>query len=296
MKTTKEDPKISAIIAEFKKQQKVYADKFKNGGKLIGLATGFDKLDNVIDGLRPEHFWIIGGYTNMGKTFAALNIAANLILQGKRVSIYSLEMSQLDIVARLLGIMTKQNGATILKAYPHDTTAVENAFVKMIESCLVVHTSKYDLRDIRVSMFLEHKEQPVDLFVLDFLQIVTVENSKSEYETTTAVAIQMQQQAKLLKVPIIALSQISNDGARNPDQDVMTFKGSGAIASAADLAIEITKYKGDSKEDWARRIKNNEPLNMTWYVRKNRHGKLGALDMEFDGRTGIFKPTEFEKL
>ncbi len=292
----KENPNISFIVEEFRKQQKIYADKFKNGGKLIGTSTGFEKLDSLIDGLRPEHLWIIGGYTNMGKTFAALNIVADLILQGKRVSLYSLEMSQLDIVARLLGILTKQNGASILKSFPHDTTAVENAFVEMIESQLAIHTQVSDLREIRIAMLNEHKENPVDLFVVDFLQIVTVKDSKSEYETTTAVAVQLQQQAKLLKVPIIALSQISNDGARNPEQDVMTFKGSGAIAAAADLAIEITKYKGESKEDWLRKIKSGEPVNMTWYIRKNRHGRLGALDMEFDGRTGIFKPTDFEKI
>lgn len=291
-----ENSDIASIIAEFRAQQALYEAKFKGNGGLIGVSSGYDKLDDVIDGLRPEHLWIVGGYTNVGKTFAALNIAVNLIRQGKRVVIYSLEMARLDVLSRLLGILTNQNGTAILKAYKHDTQAVEKAFELLVKSDLVIHTLKNDLTDIWRSMKTENEKKPVDLFVIDFLQIVTVKDSKTEYETVTTAVLRLQQVAKLLKCPIMALSQISNDGARNQEQEVMTFKGSGAIAAAADLAIEIQRYKGESKEDYFRKIKAGEPISMTWLVRKNRHGRTGAIDMSFDGRTGIFKLSDFEKI
>ena len=151
----------------------------------------------------------------MGKTFAVLNIAAALIAQGKRVIIYSLEMAQIDVLSRLVGVMSKQSGISVLKAFKHDIEGVTKAFELMLASNLEIHTQISDLREIEVSMWRAHKEKPVDLFIIDFMQLIGVKGAKSEYETTTAVALRIQQHAKRLKVPIIALSQISNEGAKN---------------------------------------------------------------------------------
>ena len=93
---------------------------------------------------------------------------------------------------------------------------------------------------------------------------------------------------------MIVLSQISNEGARNSHDVVMSFKGSGTIASAADLAIEICIGE-DDKNEWRRKMNEGEPVVMKWNIRKNRHGKVGYIDMEFNGRTGIFSPIELQK-
>ena len=61
--------------------------------------------------------WIIGGYTNVGKTASALNIAAELIRNKKKVAYFSFEMGQIDILARLIGIMSGESGLSILKGY-----------------------------------------------------------------------------------------------------------------------------------------------------------------------------------
>jgi replicative DNA helicase len=287
---------IEEIIKEFREQQALYKKKFASGGGLIGISTGIDRLDEIIDGLRPAHFWVIGGYTNVGKTFAALNIAVNLIRQGKRVVVFSLEMAHLDVLARLLGIMTNQSSNRILKAYTHDEKAVEEACQLLIKSNLVIHTMKSELKDICHSMTDENRNKPVDLFIVDFLQIVTVEGARSEYEVLTKAALKFQQAAKVFKCPVIAISQISNEGARNPDSEVMSFKGSGAIAAAADLAIEIVRNQSETREEFIRKLKAGEPVSMNWAVRKNRHGRVGSIDMTFDGRTGIFKLSDFEKI
>jgi replicative DNA helicase len=284
---------IQNVIDEYKIQQQIYTEKFKNGGGIIGLSTGYTKLDEIIDGLRKEHLWIIGGYANLGKTFAALNIVADLIKQGKRVVFYSIEMSRIDILSRLLGIMTNQSGLTILKKYPHNETSVELAFKTLIESKLSIYSSKSELSEIEFSMYEENLKQPVDLFVVDFIQLITVKGAKSEYETITTSALELQQMAKRLKTTVMALSQISNDGARNSNDFVMSFKGSGAIAAAADLAIEI--QSGEGHIDILReKMKNGTPVQMKWIIRKNRHGRVGTLEMSFDGRTGISIEKPFE--
>jgi replicative DNA helicase len=283
---------ITQVLKEYKEQQDFYKEKIAKGG-IVGISTGYQKLDDVIDGFRPEHLWIIGGYTNMGKTSAALNLVSNLAKQGKRVVIYSLEMSRTDIVSRLLGIMTEDNGLSIVKGYAKHPLAVETAKKTLEDSGMVIYCGKNELSEIQMSMYEESLKKPVDLFVVDFLQIVSVKGAKSEYEMITNSALGFQQMAKKIKSPIVVLSQISNDGARNPDQDVMTFKGSGSIASAADFAIEIVR-SGEDKSKWLADLQKGEPVEMKWLIRKNRHGRVGYIDMRFNGRTGIFKPDEIE--
>jgi replicative DNA helicase len=286
--TEKEKSHIKDIAQEFLLEREEYLKKPK--GSLIGISTGYIRLDEAIDGLRPEHLWVLGGYTNTGKTFASLNIIANLVRQGRRVVIYSLEMSKNDVIARLLGIMTKQNGLAIMKGTSHKPIQAE--LEKIIESNLSIITTKSELSEITFSMYEENMKSPVDLFVVDFIQLITVKDAKSEYEATTDSALSLQQTAKKLKKPMIVVSQISNDGARTgANNPVMSFKGSGAIAAAADLAIEIMQGEEDNMTYQTKRDAG-EIVSMKWVVKKNRHGRIGSVKLNFDGLTGRFIQNE----
>lgn len=291
--TQKEKTDINSIIKEYQERKEFYQEKYKNGDKIIGISTGYDKLDEIIDGIRPQHLWVIGGYTNSGKTAASLNLVASLIQQGKRVVYYSLEMGNTDILARLIGIMANDNGLSILKGFPKDQERVNTAIQTIKKSNLSIHTTKSNLSEIQYSMYEENLKEHVDLFVVDFLQLVTVKGAKSEYETINASSLEFQQMAKRLKSTVLLLSQISNDGARNANDIVMSFKGSGSIAAAADLAIEITIGEQD-KETWKQKMHNGEPVLMNWNIRKNRHGRIGFIQMAFEGKTGVFALSELE--
>jgi replicative DNA helicase len=196
-------------------------------------------------------------------------------------------MSKIDVLTRLVGIMTKQQGLSILKSFPHDESEVADAIKKISESNMSVHGNKYDIDSIEFSMYEEQMKCPVDLFVVDFIQLISVKEARSEYETVTKAMLALQQTAKRLKVPIIVLSQISNEGAKSQSEATMSFKGSGSIGSAADFAIEI-KIGEEKTEDWKTKLYKGEPVKMKWNVRKNRHGKVGYIDMMFTGATGIF--------
>lgn len=289
-----EEKSTVGLIDEFRALQDVYTDKFKNGNKIIGISTGFDKVDDVIDGFRAGHFWVIGGYTSMGKTQATLNLASNLIKQGKRVVIYSIEMSRIDILARLSGIMTGQSGLSVMKNFPHDEKKVIDAFKQMVDSGFTVINGKTEISEIEFSMYEENHKQKVDLFIVDFIQLVTMKGSKGEYETTTQTVISLQQMAQRLKTTVIGLSQINNEGAKISNDFVMSFKGSGAIGAAADFAIELVHADKD-KSVIMDRIQKGLPTRLNWMIRKNRHGRSGYLEMYFDQKTGIFTSGDFEK-
>lgn len=275
----------TSLVKGWKNTRDIYKQKFKDGVGLIGISTGYQKLDESIDGLRDGHIWILGGYTNAGKSTSALNIVSNLIQQNKRVVFYSLEMSANDIISKILGIMLKVHGGSLLKGKEHEE--LENSLLKIIESNLAIHTDKFELQDIIFSMTKE-KLTCADLFVVDFVQNVTLKGSKGEYETTTTTAIDFQRTARKLSTPIILLSQISNDGAKNQIDGVMYFKGSGALGAVADLAIEV-KVAEEKNEDFYRKMKNGDDVYITWTIKKNRHGATGSIDMSFNGRTGFIK-------
>lgn len=281
----RENTSMSYIAENWKKLRDTNIEKIKSGNPLMGLSCGYPKIDALIDGLRPGHLWILGGYTNTGKTFGSLNIVAQLIKQGKRVVYYSIEMTAPDIVSRILGIMTGQNGKSIMKGYG-DQQKVEETMKELIKSNLSIHTSKNKLSEIQFSMYEENMTQPVDFFVVDYMQLVQVKGAK-EYEAMTTVAVEFQELAKRLMVPTMLLSQVSNDGARNYNETVSSFKGSGAIAATADLAIEIINGMED-KTEWKRKLYAGEPVLMKWDIKKNRHGAVGVIEMDFVGNTGIF--------
>jgi replicative DNA helicase len=230
--------------------------------------------------------WIIGGYTNLGKTYASLNILTHLLKQGKRTVFYSLEMSRVDIISRILGILTGENGSSIAKGYV-EKTKVETALETIRTSNLGIHSSKTELSQILLSMYEESIKNKPELFVVDFLQLITVKGTSSEYEAVTHAILELQKASKRFKIPIIVLSQVSNDGARQGDQQVMGFKGSGAIASSADLAIELVSGE-ESVKELREKMNNGEPVKIKWHIKKNRHGRVGSMNMEFTGKTGIF--------
>lgn len=278
---------IDSVFEELEEKQKYYQEKFKNNDGIIGISTGYSKLDNVIDGLRPSHLWVIGAYTNMGKTTAALNIISSVIKQKKRVAFYSLEMSRLDVLTRLLGIMTEQNSLKILKGYDFNIEKINEAKEEIKESGLVIHSIGAELSELIFSMQEEVVINNVEAFVIDFIQLVSIKGVRTEYETISQTILELQQVAKRLDVPIIILSQISNEGAKT-ESPIMTFKGSGSIAAAADIAIEIKTGEDDMKT-MREKMNEGEDVLMKWDIRKNRHGKVGTIDLSFNGKTGLFK-------
>lgn len=291
-KSKKDESSIEPVIEEF---QKLREERREHPDRLLGISTGVSKLDEVSDGIRPGHLWIIGGYTNTGKTAASLNLTSELVKEGKRVVYYSIEMSKTDILARLLAILTNTPGIVIAKGLNRNEAEIDKALKLLSESNIGLYSGIAELDEILFSMYEENLRQKVDLFVVDFIQLVTKKDARSEYEAVSSTALELQLIAKRLGVPILALSQISNESAKAGDTAFMGFKGSGAIAAAADLAIQIVSAE-ESTEELAAKLKAGEPTNMKWKILKNRHGRTGTIEMTFQGRTGVFLLSDYEKI
>ena len=293
-----EQTDINSIMDEYGELQRIYEEKKRSGVKLLGISTGIDKLDDVIDGIRPAHFWVIGGYTSTGKTAFSLNILKSLMDQDKNVIYFSLEMSKTDIVGRYLGLATETSSLKIIKnaigdKYDIDRIAEEQR--NMRNKKLQIFTLANELENIIIQMKACHMQNPVDVFFIDFMQLITVSDAKNEYQELSQVSKRLQEVAKEMNVPVIVLSQVNNEHAKfGKKSQVMGFKGSGAIAAAADFAIELAR--ADKQEQVEAMHVAKMPINIDLYIKKNRHGSIGKIQMNFDGETGIFKQGKVETI
>jgi len=257
----------ATLTAMTREESKNNADKDS-----IGTPTGIRELDVVTSGIQRGHFWVIGAYTSVGKTAFATQIMVNMLLDGKHCVMLSNEMTALQITYRMLGILS---GVPALKIQhgkmlsPHEYTAVETAYRDISKMKFTIAESMNEREKVLATV---RKHAGADCIFIDYLGQISSEE-RSEYEQMTRISREIQATAMQNKVPIIALSQVSNESAKTTTQ-VLGFKGSGNVAAAADVGIEL------------HRDKENQPDVLKINVRKNRHGATATIDALFDIKTG----------
>jgi replicative DNA helicase len=271
------------IFELFEKERQEYIQKSEDGKTLIGYSTGFKCIDESIDGLRNGHLIIVGGYTSAGKTQFVLNIVKALLAQKVKVSFYSLEMSKVDIFKRMLGILSGHNGSYLIKN--KDAEDIKNKYVEVLkQSGMKVHTEKYDLDEILMNMIIEKQTQGVQAFFIDYAQLVKAGGS-GIYEDMRSLAIKLQNFCRTHEVPVVLVSQVSNENAK-VDSDMIGFKGAGDLGASADMAIELKS--AEDKGERERRISENKQIKVKIHAKKNRHGKIFNDDIFFQPLSGIF--------
>lgn len=283
----RESTEITDIMQEYEATQLEYAEKTENGKKLLGHSSGFAKIDTIIDGLRSQHIWVIGGYTSSGKTFFSLNLLNSLIEQKVPTAFFSLEMSKIDVISRLLGLNARVNGIKILKgSLPEEeyklATQAKN---KLLNAPITIHTTTRTLSELKMSIIEQKLRNKVEVVFIDYVQLVNVEGASGDYEAMKRTALDLQNLAKEQNITIVLLSQLSNESVRNKKSNIMGFKGAQDIAASADFAVELWVEDEKKKDEL---IKLGEPLPIKCHVKKNRHGGTGVIYFKFEGFCGRF--------
>lgn len=250
------------------------------GKTVTGIPTGFSALDRITDGIAPGHLWVAGGYTSAGKSFLALNVAMAALDAGYGVTFVTLEMSPEEIAARASAIRSG------VPSRWHDLTPEQEAARatgdEWVRNANLRVTAIPNLSGLTFEIRRAEREGK-SLVVLDYLQLVRTNPKDSTYEAMRKVAQELQARLQGSSVAMLALSQISNEGARNPSETI-DFKGAGDIAASSDVSIILKS--AHTHEERAERSASGEKLMVKLEVRKNRHGAVGALPISLDGRTG----------
>ncbi len=269
----KTDDSIKAILRELEEAQEAYSVRRENGQQYIGYRSGIDKIDQHIDGIRPGHIWVVGGWTSTGKTQFALNIVNSLLEQSVPTAIISLEMSRVDTLARLIGIRTNMSSMAVIKGRNDVQSAhqIESSKDFFHRSPLYVHTTFFDIEKIKMLIRKDVYTLGVKFVLVDYVQnIISEEKAMREYDLLTQSAVALQAIARELGITIYIVSQISNESEKGNGAGA-GFKGTGALEAVADLAIRLER---DRKKEGADDL--YVPVKITIF--KNRHGYTGKID------------------
>ncbi len=292
---------ITEIVAQsFGSIDKLY----EQGREITGLATHYIEFDRMTSGLQESELIIIAARPSMGKTAWAINIAQNAAVRdGKVVAVFSLEMSKESLLRRLLASEALVNSRKIQTGFlpKEDKTKLINALERLMESKLFIDdTPGINLAEMRAkARRLKQQEGVLDLIVIDYLQLITGTASagKKGFENRTqevsAISRGLKALAKEMKVPVIALSQLSRSSEqRGGDKKPMLsdLRESGSIEQDADVVAFIHRdsyYNKDENGDEDPDSKGKAEI----IIAKQRNGPTGSVHLAY-----LSDYTRFENL
>ena len=260
----------------------------QRAGTLIGLDTGFDRLNEYTLGFQPGELIILAARPGVGKSAFALNVTRKMAHNtGAHIAFFSLEMSTEQLIMRLLSTASNVPLSAIRKGEISEDDSTKLLGGRILLDRLNIYmdvTASTNVEDLKIQCRKLHREGKLDFIVIDYLQLLNVnkENGKmSEYDKVTYISRALKLLALELKIPILALSQLS----RNPEKgtkkepQISDLRGSGSIEQDADIILLL--YPNDPNDRGDRVV--------TLDVAKNRQGETGKIDLFFRAACTIFE-------
>jgi replicative DNA helicase len=294
-----------ADIGEIVKSSFGSIDKlYEQGREITGLATHYIEFDRMTSGLQESELIIIAARPSMGKTAWAINIAQNAAVRdGKVVAIFSLEMSKESLLRRLLASEALVNSRKIQTGFlpKEDKGKLLGALERLMESKLFIDdTPGITLAEMRAkARRLRQQEGRLDLIVIDYLQLMTgsagpgKKGFENRNQEVSAVSRGLKALAKEMKVPVIALSQLSRASEqRGGDKKPLLsdLRESGSIEQDADVVAFIHResyYNKDENGDEDPESKGKAEI----IIAKQRNGPTGSVHLAY-----LSDYTRFENL
>jgi replicative DNA helicase len=252
------------------------------GHHTVGCQTGFRDVDDLIGGLQPANLVILAARPSMGKTAFALNIARNVgVDQQKGVAIFSLEMSKMEVVTRLMCSEARVDLWRVRRSVMQP-----NEWSKLASGCSSLHsapifiddTASLNLMEMRAkARRLKAREKNLGLIIVDYLQLMVGDtNSENRQQEISRISRGLKILARELEVPVLALSQLSRQvEQRAGNKPVLSdLRESGALEQDADVVMFIYRdevYNRDSPDKGTAEI----------IVGKQRNGPIGERKLAF---------------
>ena len=261
-----------------------------NGGRLPGIPSGFTDLDKKTSGFQNSDLIILAARPSMGKSAFALNVAQYAALkQGKRVVIFSLEMSKEQLGMRLLAMEARvdSNKLRTGNLSAEDWESISDAAMRFADADIIIDdTPGIGVMEMRNKCRRIGQEKPIDLVVVDYLQMMSADkvgSGENRQQEVSQISRYLKQLARELRCPVIVLSQLSRaveqrQGDKRPI--LSDLRESGAIEQDADVVMFLFN------EDYYNRNKDGyEPKNLCEVLlAKQRMGETGKVVLGWQPR------------
>jgi replicative DNA helicase len=283
-----------------KAKQKIQEIANKEG--LSGIPSGFTKLDELTSGWQPSDLIIVAARPGMGKTALTLSMARNIsVNQGIPVAFFSLEMSSVQLITRLISSETGLSSEKLRsgKLAKHEWEQL-NVKVKGLEKAplYIDDTPSLSIFDLRAKARRLSSQYGIKLIIVDYLQLMTagsnLKGGNREQEIST-ISRNLKALAKELDVPVIALSQLSRavetrGGSKRPI--LSDLRESGAIEQDADIVSFIYRPEYYKIEQWDDNEMGPTENQAEFIVAKHRNGGLENIRLKFLKEFGRFDNLE----
>jgi len=265
----------------------------KDGKTVTGVASGFSDLDQMTSGFQPADLVIVAARPSMGKTALTLNIAQHVaITEGVGVAFFSLEMSKESLVQRMITSEARLDAQAIRTGRLRDED-----WPRLARAAGILQQAPIYIDDAPAMTVLDMRakarrlkadpDAKLGLIIVDYLQLMTGPSAENRQQEVSQISRGLKALAKELRVPVVALSQLS----RAPEQRAGDEKGrpqlsdlreSGAIEQDADLILFIFRQEIYAERDEAGRLKNSELEGKAEIIiGKQRNGPIGTVPLYF---------------
>ena len=261
----------------------------KRGGEMVGVPTGFQKLDEMTHGLHPGQLIILAARPAVGKSTLALDIARNASIRHKKpVIFFSLEMGRAEIAMRLLSAESRIYLQAMRKGNlsDNDWSRIASVRGEINSAPLYIDDSpNMTLVEIRAKCRRLAKRVGLEMIVIDYIQLMTSgKKVESRQQEVSEFSRALKLLAKEIGVPVIAISQLNRNSERseNKKPELSHLRESGSLEQDADVVVLL------HREDMAKREEERDGL-AELIVAKQRNGPTGPVMVNFLGQFSKFE-------
>ena len=277
-RSTSDLQKIKSVISDYYDQVDQLS---RRSDEIFGVPTGFIDLDRLLGGLQPSDLLIIAGRPGQGKTSFLMSVAKNAAqVNKKKVAIFSMEMSNQQLVQRLISQETGINSQRLRTGKLNEDEW--DLFAQAVEVLGNTHiflddTPAISPTQMRAKCRRLHMEHELDLIVVDYLQLMQGDSrNENRVQEVSYISRSLKVLARELNVPVLAAAQLSRAVEQRADKRpvLSDLRESGSLEQDSDIVMFIYRpelYEEDS-------LKKNVAEIM---VSKHRNGPTGSVELIF---------------
>ncbi|MCL2805517.1 MAG: replicative DNA helicase [Treponema sp.] len=269
----------------------------KSKGAIVGISSGFEKLDQMTSGFQRDEFIVIGARPSVGKTALALNMASHIAFhENKPLAFFSLEMSDIALVQRLISSEAMVKAQNLRNGF---LSGEEYRQVIKIMGVIdeapfhIVDISNMKLLDLRAQARKMRAQQQVEIIFIDYIGLIDHENkSMKRFEQMSEISRSLKSLARELHIPVVALCQLTRD-AQNEAPTLAHLRDSGSIEQDADLVLFLNREHKKAKKGEEEQV-STDIIPTDLIIAKQRNGPIGKIKLELAAQYNKFRPLSKE--
>ncbi|MDE3113913.1 MAG: replicative DNA helicase [Chloroflexota bacterium] len=254
-------------------------------GQRIGLPTGLATLDQKTGGLQSSDLILLAGRPGLGKTSLALDFVEHAAVRlGKTCAVFSLEMSELQVVQRLISMTAEIDGNRMRRGRLslEELQAISQASARLQQAPIFIEeSSRLNVTDILAKSRRLQAERGLDLIVIDYLQLIEgADDAENRVREVAQISGSLKAIARELQVPVVALSQLSRQiETRGTEPMLSDLRDSGSLEADADLVMFLWQKDQNDRRDKIVRLK----------LAKHRNGPTAEIELHFEPELTRFR-------